>query len=273
MYAAFYALISAIVISYVRKDTRPTPLQLARGFARGALAGAKIAIVLACVGVIAQTLYSTGSGVKLTGLVEQLTAGHLFPTLLLTMVISIILGCGLPTAGAYILVALTVAPALVRMDVSMMAAHFFAFYFAIISALTPPVALAALAGASIASGNYWRTSTNAFKLAIAGFTLPFCAIYNPAFLLSGGGIVPGIMSIASIVMAIISLIALVYNHLIVEISPQEKLTLAFCTASGFAYVFGGMYIFFFVTLVIFVGTVILQIKRKRDVLAEETAIA
>ncbi len=211
--------------------------------------------------MIAQTLYTTGAGVKLTGLVEELTAGYLFPALLLTMVISLVLGCGLPTAGAYVLVALTVAPALARMGVPLMAAHFFAFYFAIISALTPPVALAALAGANIAGGNYWMTSVSAFKLAIAGFALPFLAVYNPAFLMAGGGVMNGILTIAAATMAMILLVALIYNFMLVKISHAEKIGMVVCVLSGFGYCFVGWPALVVVTTASFVTVIVMQFKR------------
>ncbi|MEZ5741998.1 MAG: TRAP transporter large permease subunit [Burkholderiaceae bacterium] len=135
------------------------------------------------VGLIAQTLITTGLGTKIAGLVDILSQGNLIIALLVTMVVSIVLGCGVPTSAAYSLVAIVVVPIIIRMGVEPMSAHFFAFYFAVVSALTPPVALAALAGAGIAKANYFKTSFSAAKLAISGFIVPFLVVFNPALVL------------------------------------------------------------------------------------------
>jgi TRAP transporter 4TM/12TM fusion protein len=265
MYAAFYAIITAMVLSFIQKQTRPKLINVARGMANGAIAGSKIAIVLACVGIIAQTLYSTGAGVKLTGLVEELTAGHLFPALILTMIISIILGCGVPTAGAYILVALTVARALTRMGVSEISAHFFSFYFAIISALTPPVALAALAGASIAGGDYWKTSVSAFKLAIAGFILPFCMVYNPVFLLQGGGVAAGVSSLLAGVLGTASLVAAIYNYFMAPVTVWERWAHVLCATTFLVYIVSQNYLSLVVGVAVFTWLMVMQWKTRMRV--------
>lgn len=264
MYAAFYAIIAALALSFMRKETRPTLAHVVRGISNGAVGGAKIAVALGCVGIMAQVLITTGVGVKFTGLVEELTAGHLFPALLLTMIISIILGCGIPTSGAYILVSLMVAPALVRMGVVPLSAHFFVFYFAIISALTPPVALAALAGSTISGGNYWKTGINAFILAIAGFILPFCMVYNPVFLLLGGEPLAGVLSVIAVFIALTAIPAVIYNYFLVPISPLARGIYALCAASSLGYVLIGNYILFALGTLLFIGLMLSQWRTKQN---------
>jgi len=263
MYAAFYAIIAVLVLSFIRKETRPSWSRLVWGFSEGAISGAKIAVALSCVGIMAQVLYSTALGVKFSGLVGELCGGYLFLALLMTMIVSIILGCGLPTVGAYVLVALVVCPALVRLGMPVMPAHFFAFYFAIISALTPPVALAALAGAGISGGNYWKTSINAFKLAIAGFVLPFFMVYNPVFMLRGGEPLSGVVSLIAAFIAMSALIAVVYNHFLVPISQWQRAVYALCAASSFAYVFTGNYILFALGMLLFLRLMMLQWRTRK----------
>lgn len=179
-HAAFWAIVAAVGLSCLSRETRPKPLALVKTIADGAVVGAQIGISLAVVGLISQTLITTGLGSKIAGLVEALSGGYVLSALGLTMLVSIVLGCGIPTSAAYGLVAIVVVPGLVRIGVEPISAHFFAFYFAVISALTPPVALAALAGAGIAGANYFRTSLVAFKLAISGFIIPYLVVYNPA---------------------------------------------------------------------------------------------
>ena len=162
--AAFWAIVVAIAMSYLSADTRPEFGALLKCLAEGAVTGAQIGISLAIVGIMAQTLITTGLGSKIAGLVELLSGGNLVVALILTMIVSLLLGCGVPTSAAYSLVAIVVIPSLIRMGVDPLAAHFFAFYFAVISAVTPPVALAALAGAGIAGAGFmrprWRPSSS-----------------------------------------------------------------------------------------------------------------
>jgi len=196
-------------------------------------------------------------------LVEAAAGGNLILALLMTMVLSIILGCGVPTVGAYILVGLVVCPVLVRMGVPLIPAHFFAFYFAIIAALTPPIALAALAGAAIAGGNYWKTSVNSFMLAIAGFILPYFFIFNPVFLLQGGEALSGVLSIIAAVIAMSALVAVIYNHFLAPISHLERAVYALCAVSSFLYVFTGSYILLALGILLFLRLMMLQWRKVR----------
>jgi TRAP-type uncharacterized transport system fused permease subunit len=114
-----------------------------------------------------------------------MSGGHLLPALILAMLGSIVLGMGLPTTAAYIIMATLGAPALIKMGVLPMAAHLYVFYFAIISAITPPVALAAYCGAAIAEANVNKTAYAAMKVAAAGFVVPYMFVYSPQLLLVG----------------------------------------------------------------------------------------
>lgn len=181
--AAFWAIILSVGLACLSKETRPSITELLKNLVGGAVIGAQIGISLAIVGMIAQTLITTGLGSKIAGVVEIISNGNLVYALVLAMIVSIILGCGVPTSAAYTLVAIVVVPIIIDMGVEPISAHFFALYFAVMSALTPPVALAALAGAGIAKANYFKTSLSAFKLAVSGFIIPFIIIYNPVFLM------------------------------------------------------------------------------------------
>ncbi len=222
MYAASYGIVSMVVVSFLRKATRPSLGTLMKGFVTGATMGARIGVALAIVGVMSQTLSTTGLGIRIGGAVEALAAGQLFLALVLTMLLSILLGCGVVTPAAYTLVVIVTAPVLVRMGVLPLAAHFFAFYFAIISALTPPVALASLAGAGIAGANYWKTSINAVKLALVGFILPFLIIYNPVLLMEPAGSVWSYLVLLIIPMGLICMVVSVFNHFLTEITLWER---------------------------------------------------
>jgi len=229
--AAFWAILIAIGMSYISADTRPHFSSLLKCLAEGAVTGAQIGISLAIVGIMAQTLITTGLGSKIAGLVEMFSAGSLVLALVLTMLVSLLLGCGVPTAAAYSLVAIVVIPSLVRMGVEPMSAHFFAFYFAVISAVTPPVALAALAGAGLAGASLMRTSIEAFKLAIAGFIIPFLAVYNPAILMRPESPLFAIGTAIAVPIGLTTLTAAIYNCGLVPFRPIDRLMAIAATAA------------------------------------------
>ncbi|GKX35122.1 MAG: C4-dicarboxylate ABC transporter permease [Rhizobiaceae bacterium MnEN-MB40S] len=234
--AAFWAIILAVALSYVDPQTRPKIGHLARSIAGGALVGAQIGISLALVGLIAQTLITTGLGNKIASLVELLSAGNLLIGLLLTMVVSIILGCGVPTSAAYTLVAIVVIPSVIKMGVDPIAAHFFSFYFAVISSLTPPVALAALAGAGLAGAPYFKTSLSAAKLAISGFIIPFLIIFNPLLTFNPVNWVWGIGTIIAVPLGMTALTAAIYGCGLTVFTAKERLlaTLAAACLLGYS---------------------------------------
>ncbi|WP_297211492.1 TRAP transporter permease [uncultured Flavonifractor sp.] len=148
--------------------------------------GAKpVAIACGVVGIIIGVVMGSGLGIRMSAVLIDVAGGHLWLLLILTMVVSLILGMGVPTTAAYLMLALLVVPALKEMNVLPLAAHLFIFYFGIISNVTPPVALAAYAAAGVARSNPTKTGFFAFKLSLSGFILPFMFVYNPVLLMQG----------------------------------------------------------------------------------------
>ncbi|WP_176806820.1 TRAP transporter permease [Alloyangia pacifica] len=220
--AAFWAIIAALALSMLRSD-RPKLSDLLHCMAGGALIGAKIAVSLAVVGLIAQTLITTGLGSKIAGLIELLSMGNIVLALLLTMIVAIILGCGVPPAAAYSLVAITAAPSLIRMGLDPLAAHFFAFYFAIMSAVTPPVAMGALAASALSRGSYMATSMKGFKLAISGFIIPFFIVFNPVARLQVEQLDLALGAIIAMPLSLIALSATLYGYLLTRLTRAERM--------------------------------------------------
>ena len=144
-----------------------------------------ISVAIACgmAGIIIGVVTLTGLGLKLGAGLVSLAGGKLFLTLLFTMVASIILGMGAPTTANYLITSTITATAIIQLGVEPLAAHMFAFYFGIIADVTPPVALAAIAGAAIARGKPMLTAVNATKLAIGAFIIPYMFVYNPQMLM------------------------------------------------------------------------------------------
>ncbi len=268
MYAGFWAIVTTLIFSFVWNPLmgqKPyTFRELIQCLHTGALSGAKIGIALACVGLIAQTLITTNLGTKIVGLVESLSGGNLWATLILTMALSLFLGCGVPTTAAYTLVAIIVIPALVRQGVTDISAHFFAFYFAIISTLTPPVALASLAGAAIARASYFSTAIEGFKLAISGFVIPYLIVFNPVLILRPINTPWAILSMMAIPIGLASLTFTVYGYFLSRLSISERVLLILSCIGLFGYSLTKSYLLFFLGIMIFSLVFFFQKKRRRS---------
>lgn len=183
MKAALYAIVLSIGCSMLRKNTRISFTDIVKGLEQGARGALGVIAATACAGIIIGVVTQTGLGLKMGSTLVSMANGNLFLTLFFTMITSLILGMGVPTTANYVITSTIAAPALLMMKVPVLAAHMFAFYFGIIADVTPPVALAAFAGAGIAKANPLRTGINASKLAVAAFLVPYIFVYNPALLL------------------------------------------------------------------------------------------
>lgn len=144
-----------------------------------------VALACACAGIIIGIVILTGLGIVFTQWVIHLAQDMLLVALILTMAAGIVLGMGMPTTPAYIIMVSLLVPALIKLGVVRPAAHMFAFYFAILSAITPPVALAVYAASGLAKSNLWKTGWAAVKVGAAGFIVPFMFVYEPALLMIG----------------------------------------------------------------------------------------
>jgi len=184
--AALYGIAAAFLLSLIRRETRMSLRETGRILENGARVALPVIAACACAGIIAGMVTTTGLGGKLGGGIVELAGGVFFLVLLFTMVASIVLGMGLPTTANYVVTATVAAPILVQQfGVEVIAAHMFVFYFGIVADITPPVCLAAYAGAGIAGANPMRTGGNAVKIAIAAFIVPFIFVTNPVLLLQG----------------------------------------------------------------------------------------
>ena len=183
--AALFALAATLLISFIKRSTSIGPRRIVQVAITGAQGTLSIAATCASAGIIIGVLNQTGLGIKLAGIILSLTDGVLWATLLITMIVTIVLGMGMPTVAAYAITGTVVAPALIRLGVEPMAAHLFILFFAALSAITPPVALASYAAAAIARANVTKLSFQALRLGLAGFVIPFIFIYHPGLLLIG----------------------------------------------------------------------------------------
>jgi TRAP transporter 4TM/12TM fusion protein len=185
MRAAFWAVVSGAALAMLRPQTRLDGAgvrKLLETTGRGAV---QVAAACAAAGVVVGVASLTGIGLRMSELIITLSGGHLFPALVLTAMGSVVLGMGLPTTAAYVVLAALGAPALVELGAPLLAAHLFIFYFGCISNVTPPVSLAAYAAAGLAGAEPLRTGVMAMGLALPGFLIPFLFIHEPALLMQG----------------------------------------------------------------------------------------
>lgn len=184
--AGTLGLISALIVSWLHAETRMGPRRILDALHLGAKGSIQLMAVCACAGIIVGVIGLTGVGLRFSSLILSIAGDSQFLALVFAMVISVLLGMGMPTTAAYAVAASVVAPGLIKLDISPLVAHMFVFYYAVISAITPPVALAAYAGAAIAGSEPMRTSVTAFVYGMAAFLVPFMFFYSPALLLQGG---------------------------------------------------------------------------------------
>ena len=201
-----------LVLSLVRDDMELVQTlknageQTVSGFKFGAITMAPIAIIIAAVNGIVDLLNATGMPGKLSLALVGIAGGVMLFTVILAMIICLILGLGMPTVAAYTIVALLIAPTLIgNFAVPSLAAHFFVFYAAILSGITPPIAIAVVVTAGIAGSNFWRTALEALKLGMPLFILPFTFIYNPE-IVTGGFDVTTVISGVVVLLGAVSII-------------------------------------------------------------------
>jgi TRAP transporter 4TM/12TM fusion protein len=185
MRAASFGLAALLIISLFKRDGGAAPSGLFNASHSAAMGARGIAAACAASGIIIGVLNLTGLALKLSTLIVTLSAGNLAIALILTMLVSLVLGMGLPTSAAYLVLAVLGGPALVKMGVPVLAAHMFILYFGCLSTITPPVALSAFAAAGIAKSNPFKTGFTAMRLATVAFLIPFMFVYDQSLLLIG----------------------------------------------------------------------------------------
>lgn len=233
---ALIATLVIVLLSYLKAETRMTPRRLWEALELSAKNCLMISSCCACAGIVIGVIAITGIGFTFISAITDVAGSNLFVLMLLLTLTSIILGMGVPTTPAYVIVATLGAPALIKVGVPALAAHLFVFYYAILSVITPPVCMAAFAGASIAKADAMRTGFISMKLGIVAFIIPFMFVYAPALLLAGSTM----EVIGACVTSIIGVIALaggMQNWLLVRCTLLEQVLLI---VAGLTLIFPGM---------------------------------
>ena len=235
-YAAAIAIVAAIVVSIFNKENRITPKRIWEALAAGGQGMIAVATACGVAGMIAGTITMTGLANMMINGIVALAGNQVIIALFLTMLCCIVLGMGVPTTANYCIMAATCAPILVRMGVPQIAAHFFVFYFGIVADLTPPVALAAYAGAAIAQANPMKTAITATKLAIGAFIVPYVFALNPALLFIDTTAIEIVLIIITSLIGIFSVSASLEGYLLHHMPWYQRIV---CLVGGLLLIYPG----------------------------------
>ena len=237
MRAALVAIVLSILASSLRKSTRMKPIEIVNGLESGARNVLGVVIACAAAGIIIGVVTKTGVGLKLASGLLALSGGMLLPTMFFTMITSLILGMGVPTTANYVITSTIAAPALIQMDVPVLAAHMFVFYFGIIADVTPPVALAAYAASGISGGKPLLTGVNASKLAIAAFIIPYIFVLSPELLMINATPTGILWAVATAIIGMVGLSSAMIGYLYYYSTWYERIILF---ASGLLMIIPGI---------------------------------
>lgn len=229
LYAAFYGILSSVLVTSgigIFQGTFFTSLKwYLRAMEQGARQSVSVGVACAVVGIINGIVNMSGLGLVLGNSIVSLAQGSIIFTAFLTMIVCIILGMGLPTTACYIITATIAAPALIKMGVPPLAAHMFAYYFACLSNLTPPVAIASYGAAGLSGQNPSEVGWAGFRIALPGFVIPFTFIYAPALLFLNSTIPEIILATTTAFIGVIAAAAAMQGYLLTKLNIFFRLLL------------------------------------------------
>lgn len=261
-YAAAIAIVAAIVVSLFNKGNRITPKKIFEALAAGGQGMITVAAACGVAGIIAGTITMTGLANMMINGIVALAGNQVIIALFLTMLCCIVLGMGVPTTANYCIMAATCAPILIRMGVPALAAHFFVFYFGIVADLTPPVALAAYAGAAIAQANPMKTAFTATKLAIGAFIVPYVFALNPAMLFIDTTAPEVILICVSSIIGIFGVSAALEGYFLHHMKWYERI---FCVVGGLLLIYPGIVTDLIGLVLVAVVVLVQVVTRKKQV--------
>jgi TRAP transporter 4TM/12TM fusion protein len=237
MKAGFWSIGAVFVFSFFRKVTRMGPMKLVEALKRGGTGCLEVVTACACAGIVIGVVTQTGLGLKFSTIVIEASKGFLPLTLTFIAITSLILGMGVTTSAAYILTIILGGPVLVKLGVLPLAAHLFVFYYSCLSTITPPVALAAYAGAGIAGANPFSVGFTAMRLALIAYIVPYFFVFQPVLIWQGNFL----NILWAFLTAILGCIALGSGLMGQMLGPLKILSRLLLVAGGFALIKPGIY--------------------------------
>jgi len=258
--AALGAIVSALICSAIRKETRLSFVDIINGLIAGAKSALTVVAACACAGIIIGVVTQTGLGLKVGSVLVGIANGNLILTLFFTMITSLILGIGVPTTANYVITSTIAAPALLQLGVPVMAAHMFVFYFGIIADVTPPVALAAVAASGVAKSEPMRTGIQATRLAIAAFLIPYIFVISPELVMVNATFLNVIPKIISATLGIIGISTSLTGYFMTNMNKLERII---ATVGGLLLVETSL-VTDVIGYVLIVGLFLWQLKKSRN---------
>ena len=235
LYAGCWGIFSCIVLSFVKKSDRLDFKTLIATLEDGSKGALSVAIACIIVGIVVGTMGATGVALRIGDAIIAVTKGHLVLTLIVTMVITILFGMGMPTTASYVMASVVAAPAIVLLGVNPLDAHLFVFYFAALATVTPPVCVGAYTAAGLAGSDPNKTAFSAVKLALSGFIVPFIFILAPEILLTNvSSWLVTIQAIISAIVGVFLLASAAENYMMAPLRWYERI-LALVGALGLLY--------------------------------------
>jgi TRAP transporter 4TM/12TM fusion protein len=257
--AAFYSIIASIICSWFNKDTRLYPDKIIKALADGTESSLNVISACATAGLISGLVGLTGVGIKFTSVIISMAGDSLILSLILAMLITMILSMGLNTTAAYIVSAALVAPALTKLGISPLQAHFFIFYFACLSGITPPVCLVAYPAGAIANANPFRVGLTSFLMAMPAYILPYMAVFGPALLMEGTPL-QIIRAIVTSVVGGFSLAAAFQGWLLIRLKMYKRVMLVIASLLLFSTTIKTDIIGFLIIVFVFVSSIFAKQK-------------
>lgn len=267
-FVGFWAILSVLAVSLIRKKTRPSLKTFSKGFLEGTQQAAAIGACTACVGLILSTFNMSGLGVKLVLGIVAWSHGYLFLALLLIFVVSVIMGMGGASITAYIIVSVFTVPALQKMGLTFEQGHFFDMFVAVFAFLTPPVAMVALIAARVAGGRYLKTAVESTKAALGGFLLPFTFAYCPLLLLQPVHWLFEFFGLLATLLLLVNLEGAFVGFFITRCNTTERIAMFVAGALMFLFLIIGDYLLFATGLILFGIVTMTQWKNKSHKIAK-----
>jgi TRAP transporter 4TM/12TM fusion protein len=272
MYVAFWAIVCIIVLSLIRKKTRPSLGDIVEGFKKGAFLGAQIGAMTATVGLMITTFTMSGLGLKLAGGVQTLSGGNFHLILIIIFAVCILMGMAGVSISAYLIVAMFAAPALMKTGIPFEQAHFFVLFPALFAFITPPIAFLAIIGAKLAGASYIKTAIETIKVAGIGLLLPFMFIYTPVLLLAPRSPMKATTGlIASILLIVAGQFSFV-GYFLTSCNPLERLLWFAAMVLLFLFLPTSAFTLFWAGIILVVILTIFQIRKRKTMTTVQTAL-
>lgn len=273
-YSAFYAVVSVVfvsaIMSFYRRDIRSLGRWVS-SFVDGAKNGAYIGAACACTEFITASLVMTGTAVRFPAIVDMWSGGHLVTAMLITLLVSLLLGGPMPTTAAYVIVSLVTTPLFIKLGLTPLQSHFAALYFAAYSLISPPVGTTCMVTCGIAGGSYMKTSFEAMKVGAAALVVPFLFIYAPGILAQPDNLASMLLGMLGTVVLVSALTAVLVNHYLSRLSIVERLLMLVSGITVYAYFPTHNHMVLIGGIGLFIGLTLWQLRKRKRYATPDTA--